>query len=168
MEYGISELCENDIKVYNMVKEITKEGQYNYIKIEEEDPQGYVIKANKEIKKNTLICEYVGDVLTFQELCVKNIKNDSIMDLIWTPQSETSLVICPHKNSNIARFISGVNNSVNFKNQVNTFSTKVSINGVVHILLIAGKDRKENEILYYNYNSVANNYPTKNFVYKRK
>ena len=116
-----------------MVK-ITKEGQYNYIKIEEEDPQGYVIKANKEIKKNTLICEYVGDVLTFQELCVKKIKNDSIMDLIWTPQSETSLVICPHKNSNIARFISGVN-----KNQVNTFSTKVSINGVVHILLIAEK-----------------------------
>ena len=87
MEYGISELCENDIKVYNMVKEIMKEGQYNYIKIEEEDPQGYVIKANKEIKKNTLICEYVGDVLTFQELCVKKIKNDSIMDLIWTPQS---------------------------------------------------------------------------------
>ena len=90
------------------------------------------------------------------------------MDLIWTPQSETSLVICPHKNSNIARFIYGVNNSVNFKNQVNTFSTKVSINGVVHILLIAGKNIKKNEILYYNYNSVANNYPTKNFVYKRK
>ena len=107
MEYGISELCENDIKVYNMVKEITKEGQYNYIKIEEEDPQGYVIKANKEIKKNTLIYEYVGDVLMFQELCVKIIKNDSIMDLIWTPQSETSLVICLHKNSNMSRFISG-------------------------------------------------------------
>ena len=74
MEYGISELCENDIKVYNMVKEITKEGQYNYIKLEKEDPQGYVVKANKEIKKNTLICEYVGDVLTFQELCVKKLK----------------------------------------------------------------------------------------------
>ena len=51
MEYGISELCENDIKVYNMVKEITKEEQYNYIKIKKEDPKGYVIKANKEIKK---------------------------------------------------------------------------------------------------------------------
>ena len=66
MEYGISELCENDIKVYNMVKEITKQGQYNYIKIEKEDHQGYVIKTNKEIKKNTLICEYVGDVLSFK------------------------------------------------------------------------------------------------------
>ena len=90
------------------------------------------------------------------------------MDLIWTSQSETSLVIFPHKNSNIARFISGVNNSLNFKNKDNTFQTKVSINEVVHILLIEGKDIKENEILYYNYNSVANNYPTKNFVYKRK
>lgn len=37
MEYGIYELCEHDIKIYNMVKEITKEGKYNYINIDEDN-----------------------------------------------------------------------------------------------------------------------------------
>ena len=50
------------------------------------------------------------------------------------------------------------------------FSAKVSINGVLHILLIAKKDIEKNEILYYDYNAGAkrNNYPTKNFIYIEK
>ena len=92
------------------------------------------------------------------------------MDLTYTPQSETSLIICPYKHSNIARFISGINNFTDFKKQINVFSAKVSINGVLHILLIAKKDIEKNEIFYYDYNAGAkrNNYPTKNFIYIKK
>ena len=57
--------------------------------------------------------------------------------------NETNLIICPYKNSNIARFISGINNLINFENMVNVFSAKVAINGIVHILLIALKDIKK-------------------------
>ena len=37
--------------------------------------------------------------------------NDSIMDLLRTARSSTSLVICPDKFGNLARFLSGINNS---------------------------------------------------------
>ena len=170
MEYGIEKLDKNDIKVYKKVKKLTNKGQYNYIALTKVRGQGYAVKANTRIKKNTLICEYTGDVLTFKEFCLRGIKNDSIMDLTYTPQSETSLIICPYKHSNIARFISGINNFTKFKKQINVFSAKVSINGVLHILLIAKKDIEKNEILYYDYNAGAkrNNYPTKNFIYIEK
>ena len=63
------------------------------------------------------------------------------MDLIITPRSETNLIICPYYNSNIARFILGVNNSTqNFEKLPNILKRKVLINGSVHILLIASKD----------------------------
>ena len=64
--------------------------------------------------------------------------------------------------------MSGVNNTTDFEDQVNVFSTKISINGVIHILLVAKKDIKKNDILYYNYNGNANNYPTEDFVYQKK
>ena len=168
MEYGIFELYEKDIEIYNQVKEMNKKGKYNYIKIDKNNEQGYLVKANTFIKENTLICEYAGDVLTFKDFCNKKIENDSNMDLIITPQSETSLIICPNKHSNIARFISGINNLINFENMVNVFSAKVAINGIVHILLIALKDIKKDYILYYNYNAATNKYPTNNFVYQKK
>ena len=168
MEYRIFELYEKDIEIYNKVKEMNEEGKYNYIKIDKNNEQGYLVKANTFIKKNTLICEYVGDILTLKDFCNKKIENDSNMDLIITPQSETSLIICPYKNSNIARFISGINNLINFENMVNVFSAKVAINGIVHILLIALKDIKKDDILYYNYNADTNKYPTNIFVYQKK
>ena len=37
--------------------------------------------------------------------------NDSIMDLLRTSHSSTSLVICPEKRGNLARFLNGINNS---------------------------------------------------------
>ena len=40
------------------------------------------------------------------------IENDLNMDLIYTPQSKTSLIICDYKNSNIAeKSVSNVNYS---------------------------------------------------------
>ena len=173
MEYQIFELNDGNKKVYNKVKENTKDGAYNYIKIDNILNQGFIVRAATFIEKHTLICEYVGDVFTYTEFCKQTIdkdKNvDSNMDLIITPISETSLIICPYNHSNIARLISGINNSVpKFEKLTNVFSTRVSINGSVHVLLIASKDIKKDEILYFDYNGAAKNYNTEGSVYQEK
>ena len=141
---------------------MTEKDEYNYIKISKVKKQDYVVKASIDIKENTLICEYTGNVLTYKKFCnldeegpIK--KNNSIIDLTVTPNSETSLIICPYKYSNIARFLSGINNTTDFEDQVNVFPTKISINGFIPILVVAKKDIKKNDILYYNYNVEANN-----------
>ena len=71
--------------------------------------QGFVVRAAADILELTLICEYVGEV-DFARNHIFDKKNDSIMELLRTPRSSTSLVICPEKFGNIARFISGINN----------------------------------------------------------
>ena len=54
------------------------------------------------------------------------------------------------------------------KKNLNVKLCEVGINNSAHILLIASKNIKKDEILYFNYNSGYNLYPTKNFVYKKK
>ena len=125
--------------------------------------------ASTYIQKNTLLCEYAGNVITLQEyykkIRNKEIeKNDSIMDLIITPFSETTLIICPYNCANLGRFFSGVNNKNKISEaKINVGSAKVLIDGSVHILLFTSKNIKEGEILYYNYNGDANLYPTDEF-----
>jgi hypothetical protein len=112
----------------------------------------------------TLICEYSGDVTLARNKIFDN--NDSIMELIRTPSSSTSLVICPEKSSNIARFISGINNfdKKSTKKQ-NVSSIRFNINGQAHVLLYASKTIKKNDILYYDYNAGGlDGYPTENFI----
>ena len=90
-------------------------------------------------------------------------KNDSTMDLIHSPISDTSLVIIPEKYGNLGRFLSGINNSKKNNNQ-NVYSLRVDINGLVHVLLLAKRKIKKGEILYYNYNAGGfNNYNTTYF-----
>ena len=47
MEYGIFELCEEDVIIYNKVKKMAEKGEYNYIKIYKDNDQGYIVKASK-------------------------------------------------------------------------------------------------------------------------
>lgn len=88
------------------------------------------------------------------------------MELIHTPSSSTSLVICPDKFGNLARFISGINNhnDKSMKKQ-NVQSVRFDVDGQVHVLLYALRQIKKNEILYYDYNAGGfDNYPTKDFI----
>jgi hypothetical protein len=88
------------------------------------------------------------------------------MDLIRTPSSSTSLVICPERKGNLARFISGINNFNNksIKKQ-NVNSIRYDIDGEVHVLLYAAKNIKKNDILYYDYNAGGfEGYPTDSFI----
>ena len=87
---------------------MSRNGIYAPMMILEHKIQGFIVKAAADIPKFTLLCEYVGEVdFTSNRLFDKN---DSIMDLLRTPHSSTSLVICPEKNGNMARFLSGINN----------------------------------------------------------
>ena len=128
-----------------------------------------MVIANTYIQENTLLCEYTGNVITLQDyykkLKNKEIeKNDSIMDLVITPFSETSLIICPYSYANLGRFFSGVNNKNKISEaKINVNSVKVLIDGSVHILLFTSKNIEKGEILYYNYNGDANLYPTDEF-----
>ena len=93
-------------------------------------------------------------------------KNDSIMELIRNPSSSNSLVICPEKKGNIARFISGINNlDAKAKKKLNLNSARYDIDGTVHVILYASRKIKPEEVLYYDYNAGgSSSYPTENFI----
>ena len=88
------------------------------------------------------------------------------MELIKTPSSSTTLVICPEKKGNIARFISGINNyDLKSRKKQNVKSIKFEIDGSAHVLLYACKTIKKNETLYYDYNAGGvRSYPTEHFI----
>lgn len=70
----------------------------------------------------TLLCEYLGEVQTDEQIEGK--QNDSIMELLSTNDPSTSLNVVPEKSSNIARFFNGINNSVkDTKNTVQNVRT---------------------------------------------
>ena len=88
------------------------------------------------------------------------------MDLLKTTHSSTSLVICPEKRGNMARFLSGINNYNNKSlHKQNVRSIRFNVKGQARIALYACKNIKAGEILYYDYNEGGfNNYPTEEFV----
>lgn len=68
----------------------------------------FTVEADGPIKDMTFIAEYTGDVDY-----IKNREHDDcdgIMTLLLATNPAKSLVICPDKRGNIARFINGINN----------------------------------------------------------
>ena len=166
LESSIQILNEQNKKKYYKFKEKSRKGIYAPVEVVDDPEQRFIVKALDEMVTNTLICEYTGEVSLARNRLFD--ENDSIMDLIHSPTSDTSLVICPEKYGNLARFLSGINNNYKLlkkkKNQ-NVYSLRVNIDGSVHILLLASKRIKKGEILYYDYNAGGyNTYNTDNFV----
>lgn len=56
----------------------------------------------------TIVAEYVGDVDYLKNR--EHDDGDSMMTLLSAADPSKSLVICPDKRGNIARFINGINN----------------------------------------------------------
>ena len=155
-------LSEDNIQTYNEFKKHSINGMYCPVKIEKSERQNYIVKSTDSINKNTIICEYAGDVLFFRDVLFRE-SNDSKMDLINGPNSDLSLVIYPYLHANLGRFLSGINNAT--KDKCNVLSAKVRINDSIHVLLIAKCGIKKNEILYYDYNGgILNEYNTSNFI----
>lgn len=72
--------------------------------------KGYDVIADKTIPEKSIICEYVGEVVTLRE-CIRlesRNKNDSIMELQSGKNSDETLMIRPEKFTNMARFINGI------------------------------------------------------------
>ena len=68
----------------------------------------FTVEADRFIKDLTIITEYVGDVDYLKNR--ESDDGDSMMTLLYATNPSRSLVICPDKHSNIARFINGINN----------------------------------------------------------
>ncbi len=76
-----------------------------------DEKQGFFVKAAVDIPELTLIAEYCGEVRT--EIQTKDYpNNDSIMELLCTGDPATSLNVVPSLYANVARFFSGINNSL--------------------------------------------------------
>ena len=166
LESSIQQFNASNKKKYYKFKEQSRKGIYAPVEVVDDPEQRFIVRALDEMVTNTLICEYTGEVCLARNRLFD--ENDSIMDLIHTPTSDTSLVICPEKFGNLARFISGINNNykeMKKKKNQNVYSFRVNIDGSVHILLLASKRIKKGEILYYDYNAGGyNTYNTEHFV----
>jgi len=126
-------------------KEYSRNMYYGPLKIEWNICQGYVVKAIKEIKPNTLLCEYTGEVVSKTE----DLFSDDLME--YATFDDKEYVICPIKQGNIGRFFSGINDKTGKRKQ-NVKSIKFKIKDKIHIALYTIKKIKIGDILYYNYN----------------
>ena len=109
LEPSLQKMDKETLKIFQEFKDMSNKGNYVPVMIEPDKTQGFFVRAVDDIPEMTLISEYVGDV-DFARNRIFD-KNDSIMDLLRTTRSKTSLVICPEKYGNLARFLSGINNS---------------------------------------------------------
>ena len=166
LESSIQKLSDENKEIYYKFKEKSRLGIYAPVEVVDDPEQRFIVRALDDMVTNTLVCEYSGEVSLARNRLFDD--NDSIMDLIHSPTSDTSLVICPEKYGNLARFLSGINNCYKLlkkRKKQNVFSLRVNIDGSVHVLLITSRKIKKGEILYYDYNAGGyNTYNTEHFV----
>lgn len=68
----------------------------------------FVVEADRNIKDMTIIAEYTGEVDYMHRR--QHDAGNSIMGLLFSDDPSKELVICPDRQGNIARFVSGINN----------------------------------------------------------
>lgn len=125
-------------------------------------PRRFVVRADGRIPDRTLICEYVGEVDFLANR--DDADSDSIMDLLHAEDPAASLVIVPDHRGNVARFLSGINNSdPASRRRRNIKSARFELDGEVRVVLYANRDIARGELLHYDYNGLLNNYPTEHF-----
>lgn len=127
---------------------------------------GYDVKATRFIQKGTIVCEYVGEVISKRTAINRDIINDSLMELFVTNDADTSLLIKPECYTNIARFINGINNSdPSARKRVNLQSVRLNIQEQPRVLLYAKKNIECGESLLYDYNAGGKElFPTDDFL----
>jgi hypothetical protein len=91
------------------------------------------------------------------------------MELLSTDNQQTTLNIEPVKFANVARFFSGINNSVAGSKikQQNLRSMRCQIDNKATVLLYTTRKVKKGEHLRFDYNEAGKDlYPTDYFVWK--
>jgi hypothetical protein len=160
---GVQKLSKIQEKSFLDSKKYTKTMNYGPFIIIKDPIQGYIVKSTNKIPKNCFICEYTGEIINHNDaLCIY----DDLMEYA-TINKFKSFDISPNKFCNLARFISGINNTKIQENQQNVKSIKFQINGIIHVDLYSYRDIDIDEILFYNYNEGKLNgefYDTSHFV----
>ncbi|XP_076917036.1 histone-lysine N-methyltransferase ATXR6-like [Bidens hawaiensis] len=160
---GMQVLSKEDADALSLCKTMMKKGECPPLMVVFDPLEGFTVEADKCIKDMTIITEYVGDVDYLKSR--ENDDGDSIMTLISAANSSKSLVICPNKRSNIARFINGINNHTpEGRKKQNLKCVRFDVDGEARVLLVANRDISKGERLYYDYNAYENEYPTEHFV----
>ncbi|XP_039687622.1 histone-lysine N-methyltransferase ATXR6 isoform X2 [Medicago truncatula] len=161
---GIQVLSKEGTKALNLCTDMMERGECPPLMVVYDPLEGYTVEADKPIEALTIIAEYVGDVDYLKNREDDEV-NNSMMTLLYASDPSQSLIICPDKRSNIARFISGINNHTREgKKKQNVKSARFNVNGEFRVLLIAKRYIPKGERLYYDYNGSENAYPTKHFV----
>ncbi|XP_022890397.1 histone-lysine N-methyltransferase ATXR6-like [Olea europaea var. sylvestris] len=160
---GMQVLSKEDAETLRLCKNMMERGEWPPLMVVFDPLEGFTVEADKYIRDLTIITEYVGDVDYLRNR--ENDDGDSMMTLLSAADPSKSLVICPDKRSNIARFINGINNHTSDgKKKQNVKCVRFNVNGECRVLLIASRDIRKGERLYYDYNGYENEYPTEHFV----
>ena len=145
----IQEIDKKDEEAFlKFKKEFTSKKYFGPLQIKWHCKQGFVVEASDQIEPNTLICEYTGEVIDKSD----DFYSDDLME--YATFDDKNYVIAPRRKGNIARFISGINNSKKFcKQKQNLTSIKFRIKNKIRIALYTIKRVKKGQILYYDYNA---------------
>ena len=160
---SMQKMSKSNVQIFEARDKMRERGYCVPVMIEYDSNQGFVAIADAKILDRTLICEYVGEVGLLKNFLHDDC--DSIMDLIRTGSPQTSLIITPKRKSNMARFLSGINNtSETSKMTQNVRSSRFEMNGRAHVILFACRDIAKGERLAYDYNALdKSGYPTEHF-----
>ncbi|KAH7680709.1 Histone-lysine N-methyltransferase protein [Dioscorea alata] len=160
---GMQVLCKEDKEAIELCRSMYKRGECPPLKVVYDKLEGFTVEADGPIKDMTFITEYTGDVDFLKNR--EHDDGDSMMTLLLTTNLSDSLVICPDKRGNIARFINGINNHTSDgKKKQNLKCVRYSEDGECRVFLIACRDICKGERLYYDYNGYEHEYPTQHFV----
>ncbi|KAK9144047.1 hypothetical protein Syun_013447 [Stephania yunnanensis] len=160
---GMQVLSREDIETLSLCKKMMERGECPPLMVVFDSKEGFTVEADRFIKDLTIVTEYTGDVDYLMNR--EHDDGDSMMTLLSAKTPSQSLVICPDKCGNIARFINGINNHTpEGKKKQNLKCVRYDVNGECRVLLIAIRDISKGERLYYDYNGHEHEYPTHNFL----
>ncbi|KAH9717692.1 Histone-lysine N-methyltransferase ATXR5 [Citrus sinensis] len=162
-EGGMQVLSKEDTETLEQCRAMCKRGECPPLVVVYDSCEGFTVEADGQIKDMTFIAEYIGDVDFIRNR--EHDDCDSMMTLLLATDPSKSLVICPDKRGNIARFINGINNyTPEGRKKQNCKCVRYSVNGECRVFLVATRDIAKGERLYYDYNGYEQEYPTHHFV----
>ncbi|KAJ1277630.1 hypothetical protein BS78_04G018300 [Paspalum vaginatum] len=160
---GMQVLPREDVETLGLCQRMLERGEWPPLLVVYDPVEGFTVEADRFIRDLTIITEYVGDVDYLRNREHDN--GDSMMTLLSAAAPSRSLVICPDRRSNIARFINGINNHTpEGRKKQNLKCVRFDVGGECRVLLVANRDIPKGERLYYDYNGSEHEYPTHHFV----
>lgn len=165
---GVQEMSQTNLALFLQFQHMLADGRCPPLLVVYDPVQGFIVQADAAIRDRTLLAEFVGEVMDMHELQTDEGArgSDSLMHLLHTARPQHDLVICPDRTGNIARFFSGINNSVASSRQgLNVRAARFAVNGEARVVLYAARHIVRGERLVFDYNGLyKDGYPTDHFV----